>query len=80
MCAGNTEAVLGVPAQILLRAQTLLPGITAEVLRLTNALLPSGSAGHSIQTGREVDDRRGSLYRQLTALGKSAGQRLNQPV
>jgi short-subunit dehydrogenase len=80
VCAGKTEAVLGVPAQILSRAQTLLPGVTAEVLRLTNALLPKGSAGHSIRTGREVDDHHGSLYRQLTALGKNAGQRLNQPV
>jgi short-subunit dehydrogenase len=31
ICAGKTEAVLGVPAQILAGAETLLPGLTAEI-------------------------------------------------
>jgi short-subunit dehydrogenase len=78
--AGKTESVLGTPAQILSRAQTLLPGLTADVLRLGNALLPKGSADHSIQTGRDLDDQHGSLYGLLTTLGRRAGQRLNQPV
>lgn len=80
ICRGRSEAVLGVPAQILSRAQTLLPGLTAEVLRFSNALLPKGRAGHSMQTGQYLDDRHGWLYRLLTTLGKRAGQRLNQPV
>ncbi len=80
VCAGKTEAVLGVPAQILLQAQTLLPGLTADVLRMSNALLPAGSPDGSMQTGRDLEDRHGSLYRLLTTLGKRAGQRLNQPV
>jgi short-subunit dehydrogenase len=80
MCGGKTEAVLGVPAQVLSRAQTLLPGLTADVLSLTNALLPKGGLDDSTQTGRDLEDRHGSLYGLLTTLGKRAGQRLNQPV
>jgi short-subunit dehydrogenase len=80
ICAGKTESVLGTPAQILSRAQTLLPGLTAEALRLGNALLPKGSADQAIETGRDLDDQHGWLYRLLTTLGRSAGQRLNQPV
>jgi len=80
ICAGKTETMLGVPSQILSRAQTLLPGLTAEVLRFCNALLPEAGGGHSMQTGRDLDNRHGSLYRLLTTLGKRAGQRLNQPV
>ena len=80
VCAGKTEVVLGVPAQILSRAQTLLPGLTADVLSLSNALLPKGSADHSIRTGRDLEDLHGSLYHLLTTLGKKAGERLNQPV
>jgi short-subunit dehydrogenase len=80
VCAGKTEAVLGVPAQILSQAHALLPGLTAEVLRMSNALLPAGSADQSMRMGRDLDDRHGLLYRLLTTLGKRAGQRLNQPV
>ena len=80
VCAGKTEAVLGVPAQILLEAQTLLPGLTADVLRLSNALLPAGGPDESMRTGRELEDRHGSFYSLLTAFGKRAGQRLNQPI
>jgi hypothetical protein len=50
------------------------------MLRLSNALLPKGNTDPSIQVGRDLDDRHGSLYHLLTALGKRAGQRLNQPV
>jgi short-subunit dehydrogenase len=80
VCAGKSQIVLGAPAQILSRAQTLLPSLTADVLHLSNALLPKGSADHSMQTGRDLEDRHGSLYRLLTTLGKRAGRRLNQPV
>ena len=37
------------PAQILSHAQTLLPGLTADVLRISNALLPEGSTDDSMQ-------------------------------
>jgi short-subunit dehydrogenase len=79
-CAGKTEAVLGIPAQILSQAQTLLPGLTADVLRMSNALLPARGTDDSVQRGRDLEDRHGPLYRLLTTLGKRAGQRLNQPV
>ncbi len=81
VCAGRSEIVLGLPAQVLAWAETLLPGLTAGTLRLTNALLPKGDAAdHSIQVGTDVESRHGSLYRLMTVLGKRAGQRLNQPV
>jgi short-subunit dehydrogenase len=80
ICGGKAQTVLGVPAQILSSGQTLLPGFTAELLRLSNALLPQGSAGRSMRTGRELEHRHGAFYRLLTTLGKRAGERLNQPV
>jgi hypothetical protein len=80
VCAGKTEAVLGVPAQVLSQAQTLLPGLTGDMLRMGNALLPTGRPDDSMQVGRNLEDRHGPLYRLLTTLGKRAGQWLNQPV
>jgi short-subunit dehydrogenase len=80
VCAGKSQSVLGAPAKILSRAQTLLPSLTADVLRLGNAVLPTGSADHSMQTGRDLENRHGPLYRLLTTLGKRAGHRLNQPI
>jgi len=80
ICANKAETVLGLPAQILSQAAALLPGLTSEILRFSNALLPKGSAGDSIHTGRDLDNQHGSFYRLLTTLGKKAGQRLNQPV
>jgi len=80
ICANKAETVLGIQAQILSQAATLLPGLTSEVLRFSNTLLPKAKPGDSAHTGRELDDQHGSFYRLLTTLGKRAGQRLNQPV
>jgi short-subunit dehydrogenase len=80
VCAGKSETVLGVPAQILSRAQTLFPALTADVLRISNVLLPAGNSGGTKQTGRQLEDRHGSFYRLLSTLGKRAGRQLNQPV
>jgi short-subunit dehydrogenase len=80
VCAGKTESVLGTPAHVLSRAQILFPGLTSEVLRLCNAVMPKGSVDDSTQTGRDLEDQHGSLYHLLTTLGKRAGQQLNQPV
>jgi hypothetical protein len=80
IAAGKAESVLGVPAKVLARAQTLLPGLTAEMLRFSNALLPKASADDSMQAGHDLENQHGSLYHLLTTLGKSAGRRLNQPV
>jgi hypothetical protein len=52
---------LRAPAKILSRAQTLLPALTAELLRTTNALLPKGIAEHSAQAGRDLEDWHGAL-------------------
>jgi hypothetical protein len=80
ICAGKSEKILGVPAQILSRTQTLLPGLTSELLQLTNALLPKGDSDGVLRAGRELEDELGPLYHLLTTLGRQAGQRLNQPV
>ena len=79
-CAGRSEKVLGVQAQILALAQTVLPGLMSELLRLANAWLPKAGAGRLLQAGLELENSHGSLYRLLTTLGRRAGQRLNQPV
>jgi short-subunit dehydrogenase len=78
VCAGKGEIVLGLPAQILLRAQALFPEFTADVLRVSTALLPAGTADDSMQTGRDLEDQHGSLYNLLTTLGRRAGRRLSQ--
>jgi short-subunit dehydrogenase len=80
VCAGKSEKVLGVPAQILSQAHALLPGLTSEVLRLTNVWLPDGNSDSSLKAGRELENTHGSVYRLLTTLGREAGRRLNQPV
>jgi len=81
VCARKSETVLGLPAEILSRVHSLLPGFTAEILRFGNSLLPKGVEGASSpRTGRELEPCQGSLYQLLTTLGKRAGQRLNQPV
>jgi hypothetical protein len=54
--------------------------LTAGLLTFCNALLPKANLDHSIQNGRDLDDRHGYLYRLLTILGKRAGQSLNQPT
>ena len=76
---GKKQAVLGVPAHVVLWAEALLPGLTSDVLRLSNSLLPEGGVPQASRTGRELDKRHGLAYRLLTTLGKRAGQRLNQP-
>jgi short-subunit dehydrogenase len=80
VCNGKAEAVLGLPARILSQAQTLLPGLTSDLLRFSNSFLPAGTPDVSRQIGHELEDQHGSLYRLLTTLGKRAGHRLNQPV
>ena len=80
ICAGKSESVLGIPAQVLSSAQTFFPEVTAAVLRISNALLPAGGSDGSKQKGRDLEEWHGSFYRVLTTLGKRAGQRLNQPV
>jgi short-subunit dehydrogenase len=80
MCAGSAEAVLGAPAQILVQLQTLLPNLTAEILRFSNWMLPNATSGDTAQPGRDLENQHGSLYRVLTTLGRRAGQTLNQPV
>jgi short-subunit dehydrogenase len=80
VCAGKTEKILGVPALILSRAQTLLPGLTSELLQLANAWLPSGNSDSVLQAGRELESDLGPLYRLVTALGRRAGHGLNQTV
>jgi short-subunit dehydrogenase len=57
ICAGKTEAVLGLPAQILSRIQTIFPGSTAGVLRFTNAVLPAGTPDDAARAGRDLEDR-----------------------
>jgi hypothetical protein len=80
ICAGKAEKILGVPAQILSRAQTLLPGLTSELLQLANAWLPRGNSDSVLQTGRELENELGPLYRLVTAFGRQAGHGLNQKV
>jgi short-subunit dehydrogenase len=80
ICRGKAEGVLGIPAQILSRTQILFPGLTADMLRVGNALLPAANTDDSRQTGRDLEEQHGALYHVLTTLGKRAGERLNQPV
>jgi short-subunit dehydrogenase len=80
ICTGRPQRTLGLAANILSRADAILPGLTSQALSLCNSLLPVGNGDNSAVAGRDLEDQHGSVYRVLTTLGRRAGRQLNQPV
>jgi len=80
VCSGKAEKVLGTPAQVLAKMDTLLPGLTATLLQISNSLLPKAGDDTSLHPGLDLESGHGAAYRFLTTLGRSAGRGLNQPA
>lgn len=77
---GASEAILGVPAQLLARVHGAFPELSQAAMALVNRFLP-GAAGGSTESvpGSQVEGKVDSpLYRLLTVLGRIAAQRLNE--
>jgi hypothetical protein len=76
---GRSERSLSTNANLLARLHGAFPGLVPNIMALVNRALPSATpyVTEEIQ-GREVAPKEGSALRALTALGRSAGARLNQ--
>ena len=77
---GRTLKVLSIPANLLARFHGLFPETTIAQLGLVGALLPSAEAGPTeMKRGIDVQSESSSrMIDRLTALGRSAAERLHQ--
>lgn len=74
---GDAEITLTVPANLLARFHGLFPGLTADLMGLTNRLLPgTDGIGASRALGKESETAFSRSF--LTALGRAAAYDLNQ--
>jgi short-subunit dehydrogenase len=73
----RAEVVLGLPAKLAVLAHGIAPGITSELLGLSNRLMPgTGASQKELFTGRESET---TITRSpLTALGRRAAREYNQ--
>ncbi len=70
---GDTEIMLGLETQVLVRVAGLFPGMTTRALGLVNRLLPKeGGVGQERRRGWESETRVSQSF--LTALGQRAAQ------
>jgi NAD(P)-dependent dehydrogenase (short-subunit alcohol dehydrogenase family) len=79
---GDADVTLSVTATVMAKLHGLAPGLTADALGLVNGLvLPdAGEAGVDAAPGAAVQARRPSALRdRLTALGRAAARRMQQP-
>ena len=74
---GRAEVVLGLPAKLAMLAHGIAPGITSELLGLSNRVMPgTGASQKELFTGRESET---AVTRSpLTALGRQAAREYNQ--
>jgi NAD(P)-dependent dehydrogenase (short-subunit alcohol dehydrogenase family) len=74
---GRAEVVLGLPAKLAVLAHGIAPGITSDVLGLSNRVMPgTGASQKELFTGRESET---AVTRSpLTALGRRAAREYNQ--
>jgi hypothetical protein len=76
---GRSERILSTTANILARFQGAFPGLVPNIMALVNRMLPSAAPSESTSIqGKELAPQHGSTIHALTALGRSAGARLNQ--
>jgi hypothetical protein len=87
--AGKAEVILTPAAQLAARGAGVLPGLTARLAHLAALGLPDGGAPGAETDGQGQGTLRpgwtlrpalpAGLFGRLTALGRNAGRRLNQP-
>lgn len=76
---GEAERVISLPAQVMTTVHGLYPGVMADLMGYLNLLLPSPTGSEEFASGKEMEARvEDPLYRQITALGERAAERLNQ--
>jgi short-subunit dehydrogenase len=77
---GDAERILSPQASIAARMHGLFPGLTTELLAFVNRLLPEPSANRTQRRGADIPKLHSGPLSYLTALGRSSGKRMNQPV
>lgn len=77
----RSERILSLQANVLARLHGAFPGLIPTVLQFVNRLLPppNDDAETKIK-GVQLAADRGKMAEALTALGRNAGKRLNQPA
>jgi NAD(P)-dependent dehydrogenase (short-subunit alcohol dehydrogenase family) len=76
---GESERVVGLPAQTMTMMHGLFPGVMADMFGCINLfVLPSPEGSSEYVRGAEVAACMDPLYRQVTVLGEKAAERLNQ--
>ncbi|HEU4417221.1 MAG TPA: SDR family NAD(P)-dependent oxidoreductase [Candidatus Angelobacter sp.] len=76
-CANRTELVISWQAKLLADIHAIAPGLTQDALALVNRLLPDASGSAEKKLGR--DSHSAVTRSPLTALGRRAARRYNQP-
>jgi NAD(P)-dependent dehydrogenase (short-subunit alcohol dehydrogenase family) len=75
---GESERILGLPANLLARFHGLFPGLTVDLLAVANHVLPAGTNRSNVP-GRKVETRLHSpVLTALTGWGQSAARRFHQ--
>ena len=78
---GDTERVLGLPAQTLCALHSTFPGVTDDLFGLFNRYVLPGPDGEESFVTKGLDIRKklnSPILNALLTLGKSAGKRLNE--
>lgn len=78
---GTAVKILSTKTTALARIQGAFPGLVPSLFAVVNRLLPSASSdSKTVVGGRQLQEEQGRIFRAITALGRSAGAHLNQPV
>jgi short-subunit dehydrogenase len=76
---GRSERILSTPANLLAEFHGLFPRTAMAQLGLVNAMLPSAPPGMTeTRSGKELQERSSRVLDRLTAMGRSAAERLHQ--
>jgi hypothetical protein len=77
---GDAERILTPQASIAARLHGLFPGLTTNALSMVNRMLPEPASNRVERRGTEIPSLHKGALSYLTALGRSSGRRMNQPV
>ena len=77
---GDSERILTLQASAAARLSGLFPGLASSTLGLVNRLLPRPAANREERQGKDIPSVHTGALSYLTALGRSSGRRMNQPV
>jgi NAD(P)-dependent dehydrogenase (short-subunit alcohol dehydrogenase family) len=77
---GDSERILGVPAEALAKLHALFPGLVSDGMLLANKFLPKPeSDGSDTRVGSEMEENFVSyMWKKMTASGREAAESLNE--